>query len=83
MRLTRQDDYAVRVMIDLAAHVGDRPVRRTLIQARQDGCYPLERLFRDVRTATMTPPNEDRAIEIIGKAMLGVRDDTRLARHAG
>ena len=43
----------------------------------------LERLLRDVRTATMMPPNEHRAVEIIGKAMLGVRDDTLLARHAG
>lgn len=36
MRLTREGDYAVRVMIDLAAHVGDRPVPRASIQVRQD-----------------------------------------------
>lgn len=45
--------------------------------------YPLERLFRDVRTSTLMPPNVDRSIELIGKAMLGIRDDVLLARHAG
>lgn len=44
---------------------------------------PLERLFRDVRTATLMPPSLDRSTEIIGKAVLGVRDDILLARHAG
>lgn len=34
--------------------------------------YPLERLFRDVRTSTLMPPNEDRSLEIIGKAALGL-----------
>ena len=36
---------------------------------------PLERLFRDVRTATLMPPNADRAQEIVGKAELGVSDE--------
>ena len=45
--------------------------------------YPLERLLRDVRTATLMPPNEDRAIEIVGKAALDIHDDMLLARHAG
>lgn len=36
MRLTRQGDYAVRVMVDLAAHVDDGPVPRARIQERQD-----------------------------------------------
>lgn len=36
MRLTRQGDYAVRVMLDLAAHPGEAPVPRARIQARQD-----------------------------------------------
>jgi Rrf2 family protein len=36
MRLTRQGDYAVRVMVDLAAQAPDVPVRRAQIQARQD-----------------------------------------------
>lgn len=33
--------------------------------------YPLERLFRDVRTATLMPPNLDRCLEVVGKAELG------------
>ncbi len=36
MRLTRQGDYAVRVMLDLASHAPDVPIRRADIQARQD-----------------------------------------------
>ena len=36
MRLTRQGDYAVRVMVDLAAQAPDVPVPRARIQARQD-----------------------------------------------
>ena len=36
MRLTRQGDYAVRVMIDVAVHGDDAPVPRAQIQARQD-----------------------------------------------
>jgi Rrf2 family protein len=35
MRLTRQGDYAVRVMLDLATHGTDTPVTRAQIQARQ------------------------------------------------
>ena len=45
--------------------------------------YPLERLFRDVRTATLMPPNADRAMELIGKASLDITDEVLLARHAG
>ena len=45
--------------------------------------YPLERLLRDVRTATLMPPNVDRSMELIGKAMLDVTDEALLARHAG
>jgi alkylation response protein AidB-like acyl-CoA dehydrogenase len=45
--------------------------------------YPLERLLRDVRTATLMPPNEDRAIEIVGQAAFDIHDDLLLARHAG
>jgi alkylation response protein AidB-like acyl-CoA dehydrogenase len=44
---------------------------------------PLERLFRDVRTATLMPPNVDRSMELIGKAMLNITDEALLARHAG
>jgi hypothetical protein len=35
---------------------------------------PLERLFRDVRTCTLMPPNLDQTMEIIGKAQLGLFD---------
>lgn len=48
MRLTREADYAVRVMVDLAAHPGDGPVRRALIQARQD--VPSAYLAKIVQT---------------------------------
>ena len=34
--------------------------------------YPAERAFRDVRTATLMPPTEDRMLEAIGKNALGV-----------
>ena len=43
--------------------VGGRSAHRTA---------PLERLFRDVRTATLMPPNVDRALEVVGRAELGV-----------
>ena len=33
---------------------------------------PLERLYRDVRTATLMPPNVDASMEIVGRAELGV-----------
>ena len=36
MRLTRQGDYAVRVIVDLAAQPQDAPIPRAQIQARQD-----------------------------------------------
>ena len=36
---------------------------------------PLDRLFRDVRTCTLMPPNTDRAMEIIGRDELGVGDE--------
>ncbi|MDA0733140.1 MAG: acyl-CoA/acyl-ACP dehydrogenase [Chloroflexi bacterium] len=35
---------------------------------------PLERIFRDVRTCTLMPPNLDQTMEIIGKAELGLFD---------
>ena len=43
---------------------------------------PLGRLFRDVRTCTLMPPNSDRQMEIIGRAELEVDnpDDDMLAR---
>lgn len=54
--------------------VGGRSAHRAL---------PLERLFRDVRTATLMPPSLDRSAEIIGKAALSIDDDLLLSRHAG
>ncbi len=33
---------------------------------------PLERIYRDVRTATLMPPNVDVSMELVGKAELGV-----------
>ena len=36
--------------------------------------FPLERLFRDVRTSTLMPPNADRVRELVGRAELGVED---------
>ncbi len=33
---------------------------------------PLERLYRDVRTSTLMPPNLDRCLEIVGRSELGL-----------
>ena len=33
---------------------------------------PLERIYRDVRTSTLMPPNLDRCLEIVGRAELGL-----------
>ena len=41
---------------------------------------PLERLYRDVRTSTLMPPNLDRCLEIVGRADLGL--DASLYRDA-
>lgn len=41
--------------------------------------YPLERIFRDVRTATLMPPNADRTLELIGQAALDVEDRMQVA----
>ena len=46
--------------------VGGRAIRKGL---------PLERLYRDVRTATLMPPNSDRCMELVGKAELDVSED--------
>lgn len=48
MRLTREGDYAVRVVVDLAAHAGNGPVPRALIQARQD--VPAAYLAKIIQT---------------------------------
>ena len=36
--------------------------------------YPVERLFKDVRTCTLMPPNCDRALPLIGQDVLGIED---------
>ena len=41
---------------------------------------PLERLYRDVRTSTLMPPNQDRCLELVGRSELGL--DTPLYRDA-
>ena len=41
---------------------------------------PLERLYRDVRTSTLMPPNRERCLEIVGRSELGL--DTPLYRDA-
>ena len=41
---------------------------------------PLERLYRDVRTSTLMPPNLDRCLELVGRSELGL--DTPLYRDA-
>ena len=41
---------------------------------------PLERLYRDVRTSTLMPPNLDRCLEIVGRSELGL--DASLYRDA-
>ena len=44
--------------------------------------YPLERIFRDVRTATLMPPNPDRSLQLIGQAELGIEDAGRPSGHS-
>ncbi|HVQ26655.1 MAG TPA: acyl-CoA dehydrogenase family protein, partial [Planctomycetota bacterium] len=36
--------------------------------------YPVERAFRDARTATLMPPTMDRMAELIGKSALGLTE---------
>jgi len=36
--------------------------------------YPVERAFRDARTATLMPPTVDRMAELIGKSALGLTE---------
>ncbi|MEZ4516755.1 MAG: hypothetical protein R3C44_07915 [Chloroflexota bacterium] len=33
---------------------------------------PLERYFRDVRAGSMQPPSGDTALEIVGRAVIGL-----------
>ncbi|MBM3924819.1 MAG: acyl-CoA dehydrogenase [SAR202 cluster bacterium] len=43
--------------------------------------YPLERLFRDVRTCTLMPPNADRTLEVVGRAELGLLEGVMEERY--
>jgi alkylation response protein AidB-like acyl-CoA dehydrogenase len=43
--------------------VGGRAARKEM---------PLERIYRDVRTATLMPPNMDVSVELVGRAELDV-----------
>jgi alkylation response protein AidB-like acyl-CoA dehydrogenase len=67
-------DAALRVTAKAVQIVGGRSAHRR---------YPLERLFRDVRTATLMPPNLDRPMEIVGRAMPVSRTRRSGARRAG
>ena len=42
--------------------------------------YPLERMIRDIRTATLMPPSPDRCLEVIAKYELGIDDDQLTSR---
>ena len=44
--------------------------------------YPLERMIRDIRTATLMPPSPDRCLEVVAKHELGI-DDAQLASRWG
>ena len=44
--------------------------------------YPLERIYRDIRTCTLMPPSPDRCLEIIGKMELGLDDELLMLRHS-
>ena len=39
--------------------------------------YPLERIFRDIRTCTLMPPNTDRAMQLIAEDALGIGDESQ------
>jgi alkylation response protein AidB-like acyl-CoA dehydrogenase len=39
--------------------------------------YPLERIFRDIRTCTLKPPNTDRATQLIAQDALGIGDESQ------
>lgn len=62
------------LLVTSKAHqtVGGRSVHRG---------YPLERLFRDVRTSTLMPPNVDKAMELIGKAALGLAEHIPVSQY--
>ena len=61
----------------LATEVGLDVTSRAIQVVGGRGAYrdfPLERAFRDVRTATLMPPTMDRMLEAIGKSALGLSE---------
>ena len=58
-------EAALKVTATCIQTVGGRSAHKKL---------PVERIFRDIRTATLMPPNADRSMEIVGKAELDVGD---------
>jgi alkylation response protein AidB-like acyl-CoA dehydrogenase len=65
-------EAALRVTSQAHQTVGGRSVYRG---------YPLERLFRDVRTSTLMPPNVDKAMELIGQAALGLEEHILVSQY--
>jgi alkylation response protein AidB-like acyl-CoA dehydrogenase len=60
----------------LAGEVGLQVTSRAIQVVGGRGAYrdyPVERAFRDLRTATLMPPTVDRMLEAIGKATLGIQ----------
>ena len=66
-------EAAVFVSNMVAAGLGGRIAHRR---------YPLERMIRDISTATLMPPSPDRCLEVIAKYELGI-DDVQLASRWG
>jgi len=64
-------EAAVFVSNVVAAGLGGRIAHRR---------YPLERMIRDIRTATLMPPSPDRCLEVIAKYELGIDDDQLASR---
>ena len=61
----------------LASEVGLEVTSRVIQTVGGRGAYrefPAERAFRDMRTATLMPPTNDRMLETIGKSALGLTE---------
>jgi alkylation response protein AidB-like acyl-CoA dehydrogenase len=74
--LTGRGDLANRAKA-LAAEASLEATSKAIQVVGGRGAYrdfPLERAFRDVRTATLMPPTMDRMLETIGKTALGLAE---------
>ena len=74
--LTTRGDLANRAKA-LAAEASLEVTSKAIQVVGGRGAYrdfPLERAFRDVRTATLMPPTMDRMLETIGKTALGLAE---------